>query len=175
MDPWLVDAQKVRATAAATLSDAKKLKAESKKAKKGREGLRSRRNDLLSQAAIVVTHAALAGYDQDLDWCNRIAGAFQEKWTATSQANCRAGLIRVITGGAASTDGIRVGARAVDRVLAEHRERMATLPDAERRTAIEELFSKGVTAVAGDNRPTLPAARCQRRSKTEPLMVWVTG
>jgi hypothetical protein len=57
----------VRAKAAAILSEEKKQKAESKRVKQGREALRSRRNDLPFEAAIVVTKAALAGQDHDAD------------------------------------------------------------------------------------------------------------
>jgi hypothetical protein len=77
----------------------------------------------------------------------------------------------VLTAGAASTDGIRVGARAVDRVIAEHGPRVATLAEAERSAAISELFARGVTAVAGDNRPTSPTGRTLKGGKAPGLSV----
>jgi hypothetical protein len=135
------------------------LRAERKATRERRDGLRSRHNELLSSAAIVGTHLALEGRDRDNSWCERFAKMFDARWTAMSASNPRAALIRVMTAGAASIDGIRIAARAVDRVVDEKGAELQSLPAGERLAAVAALFSNGVTTLAGDNKPNTAPAR----------------
>jgi hypothetical protein len=141
------------------------LRDERKATREKKDGLRSRRNELLSSAAIVGTHLALEGRDRDNAWCKRFAEMFDARWTAMSASSPRAALIRVMTAGAASTDGIRVAARAVDRVVDEKGAELLSLPAEERLAAVAALFSNGVTTLAGDNRPSARAEAPRSKGK----------